>query len=148
MEVGGCLAVIAGSTLPQFLIATLFQTLPTSLHVLVVLLYFLSLIQKGYYQVPGEQDDIQKTAIITPFRMLEFLLMPFVLRNVGNTFQRYMDQILGDLNFCFVYVATSASSARISPFMTSPSRKFFSSDVRNTLPPSQPFHSQRTSLVS
>ena len=50
------------------------------------------------------EDDIQKTAIITPFSMLEFLRLPFGLRNTGNTFQRMMDQILGDLPFCFVCV--------------------------------------------
>ena len=44
------------------------------------------------------------TAIITPFGMLEFLCMPFDLRNTGNTFQHLMDQVLGDLPFCFVYV--------------------------------------------
>ena len=44
------------------------------------------------------------TAIITPFRMFEFLHMPFGLRNAGNTFQCLMDQVLGDLPFCFVYV--------------------------------------------
>ena len=36
--------------------------------------------------------------------MFEFLHMPFGLRNAGNTFQRLMDQVLGDLPFCFVYV--------------------------------------------
>ena len=30
--------------------------------------------------------------------------MSFGLRNAGNTFQRLMDQILGDLPYCFVYV--------------------------------------------
>ena len=30
--------------------------------------------------------------------------MLFGLRNSGNTFQHLMDQVLGDLHFCFVYV--------------------------------------------
>ena len=37
------------------------------------------------YQVLVEQEDIQKTAIITPSGMFEFLVMPFGLRNISNT---------------------------------------------------------------
>ena len=61
-------------------------------------------LHKGYYQVLVATEDIQKTAIITLFRMFEFLRMPFGLRNAGNTFQSLMDQVLGDLPFCLVYV--------------------------------------------
>ena len=50
------------------------------------------------------EGDICKTAIITPFGMFEFLRLPFGLRNAGNTFQRIMDSILGDLPYYFMYV--------------------------------------------
>ena len=61
-------------------------------------------LQKGYYQIPMASEDIAKTLIITPFGMFEFLLLPFGLRNAGNIFQRMMDQILGNLPYCFVYI--------------------------------------------
>ena len=61
-------------------------------------------LQKGYYQVLMAEEDICKTAIITPFGMFEFLRLPFGLRNAGNTFQRMMDSILGDLPYCFTYI--------------------------------------------
>ena len=60
--------------------------------------------QKGYYQIPMASEDIAKTTIITPFGMFKFLRLPFGLRNAGNTFQRMMDQILGNLPYCFVYI--------------------------------------------
>ena len=59
---------------------------------------------KGYYQVPMAKGDIPKTAVITPFGLFEWIRMPFGLRNAGCTFQRMMDQILGDVPHCFVYV--------------------------------------------
>ena len=38
-------------------------------------------LHKDYYQVPMNEDDIQKTAIIMQFGMCEFLPLPFGLRN-------------------------------------------------------------------
>ena len=36
--------------------------------------------------------------------MFEFLRMPFGLAKAGNTFHCMMDQVLTDLQFCFVYI--------------------------------------------
>ena len=59
---------------------------------------------KGYYQVSISKGDIPKTVVITPFGLFEWIQMPFGLRNAGCTFQRMMDQILGDIPHCFIYI--------------------------------------------
>ena len=46
----------------------------------------------------------RKTAIITPFGLFEFLRMPFGLRNAAQTFQRFIDQVLHGLPFCYAYI--------------------------------------------
>jgi hypothetical protein len=61
-------------------------------------------LQKGYFQVPVAAADVQKTAIITPFALIEFLRMPFGLKNAGMTFQRLMDKIFFELPFTFIYL--------------------------------------------
>ncbi|UYV72203.1 hypothetical protein LAZ67_9002168 [Cordylochernes scorpioides] len=50
------------------------------------------------------EEDKPKTAIFTHFGIFEFNVMGFGLRNATATFQRFMHEVLRNLNFAFVYL--------------------------------------------
>lgn len=61
-------------------------------------------LNKGYYQVPLDEDSKRKTAFITPQGKFQFCRMPFGLCNAPAVFQRMMDVILADCPQAAAYI--------------------------------------------
>ena len=60
----------------------------------------------GYWQIPMDKDDQEKTAFVTRQGLFQFRVMPFGLCNAPATFQRLMERVLSGLQWvhCLVYL--------------------------------------------
>lgn len=69
--------------------------------------YFSSLdLRSGYWQIPMNEADKEKTAFSTPDGLYEFNVMPFGLCNAPATFERMIDTVLRGLKWktCLCYL--------------------------------------------
>jgi hypothetical protein len=73
-------------------------------------------LRKGYYQIAMHPDDIEKTAMNTPFGLFEYLRMPFGLTTAPSAFTAVMNRVFSDmrgdhLNFYLDDIIISSDTA-------------------------------------
>lgn len=59
---------------------------------------------RAFHNIPVHPPHVEKTAVVSPAGLYEYVRMPFGLRNAPSTFQRFMNNLLSDLPFCSVYM--------------------------------------------
>ncbi len=59
---------------------------------------------RAFHNVPIAPADVPKTALTSPVGLFEYLRMPLGLKNAPSTFQRFLNEVLFDLDFVFCYL--------------------------------------------
>lgn len=60
-------------------------------------------LQKAFFQIPLDANSRKKTAVITPFGLYEYAVMPMGLKNASQVFQRYIDSVLSSSTNTIAY---------------------------------------------
>ena len=55
-------------------------------------------LSKGYWQIPVAEEDVKKTAFVTPEGNYEFIQMPFGMKNLGATLVRGLRMLISDVD--------------------------------------------------
>ena len=55
-------------------------------------------LSKGYWQIPVAEEDVPKTAFVTPDGCYDFLRMPFGMKNSGATLVRGIRRLLSGMD--------------------------------------------------
>ena len=59
---------------------------------------------KGYWQVPLSERAKEISAFVTPDGLYQYKVMPFGMRNVPATFQRFINQVTAEVEGCEAYI--------------------------------------------
>ena len=61
-------------------------------------------LSKGYWQIPVAEEDVKKTAFVTPDGNYEFVRMPFGMKNLGATLVQGLRMLISDLENVDSYI--------------------------------------------
>ena len=61
-------------------------------------------LSKGYWQIPVAEENVKKTAFVTPNGNYEFIRMPFGMKNSGATLVLGLRMLISDLESVDIYI--------------------------------------------